>query len=662
MKFYNSLKFKIVIILISVATIPLLFLSFFQLNQLNTIVNNNIDEREISMVNSNVSFMSSVINTKITQLTQIYKAHPEFSEMDRNVINPILKSIRESDPDIDSLAIADKDGKYSDTVSASDREYFKKAKETKKVVVDDIIINRSTGKMDIPIAMPVLDKNNNFNGAIVSLINVNALNNYMGNMKVEETGYTFLMAKTGELIYHPNKDNVGKKFSDILTNQDAQKIFNDEVFAKETGYVKYKDDAGVLKIAAFSTVPETGWKIVATAPAKEVYDNIEKTNMMSKIFIFAAVVCLVIISFLVVNIIIKPIKKSADCLNKLANADFTDKMPEKYIKRKDEIGILFNSMEIMSKSIKSLISDVISETNSVKNNIGKSTQNMVNLSEQVENVSATTQEMSAGIEETAAAAKLMDATSIEIEASVKDMANKARNGSEIAEEISKRAQSLKDNAINSEETAHNIRNNIDADMKKAIEQSGAVTQINMLTESILQITDQTNLLALNAAIEAARAGEAGKGFAVVADEIRKLAEVSKDTANEIQGITKLVMSSVTNLKESSEKALKFIDTTVIDDYKNMVSTGEQYYKDSEAVEALVGDFSRTSDELLSSMQSMVRSINEISASNDESAQGAQDISEKTLAVMENSSNVSGLMNTTEENAQELIKIISKFKI
>jgi len=125
MKFYNSLKFKIVIILISVATIPLLFLSFFQLNQLNTIVNNNIDEREISMVNSNVSFMSSVINTKITQLTQIYKAHPEFSEMDRNVINPILKSIRESDPDIDSLAIADKDGKYSDTVSASDREYFK---------------------------------------------------------------------------------------------------------------------------------------------------------------------------------------------------------------------------------------------------------------------------------------------------------------------------------------------------------------------------------------------------------------------------------------------------------------------------------------------------------------------------------------------------------
>ena len=59
-------------------------------------------------------------------------------------------------------------------------------------------------------------------------------------------------------------------------------------------------------------------------------------------------------------------------------------------------------------------------------------------------------------------------------------------------------------------------------------------KINVLTESILQITEQTNLLSLNATIEAARAGEAGKGFAVVADEIRKVAENSKDTANKIQ--------------------------------------------------------------------------------------------------------------------------------
>jgi len=95
-------------------------------------------------------------------------------------------------------------------------------------------------------------------------------------------------------------------------------------------------------------------------------------------------------------------------------------------------------------------------------------------------------------------------------------------------------------------------------LNKAIEDSKAVEQIDILTDSILQITNQTNLLALNAAIEAARAGEAGKGFSVVADEIRKLAEDSRRNATKIQEITASALKSVKQLAKNATIVLNFL--------------------------------------------------------------------------------------------------------
>lgn len=187
-------------------------------------------------------------------------------------------------------------------------------------------------------------------------------------------------------------------------------------------------------------------------------------------------------------------------------------------------------------------------------------------------------------------------------------------------------------------------------------------QINVLSDTILNIAAQTNLLVLNAAIEAARAGEAGKGFAVVADEISALAESSKDAVNEIQKVANEVILSVEDLSQNSQEILNFIDKTVIADYDSMVNIGDQYNSDSQLVNSIVSEFTVTTEQLSASIQNMVKAINEITLANNENAEGTSKIAQKTSIVVEEADEVIKYCMITRESSQKLTDLVSKFKV
>lgn len=242
----------------------------------------------------------------------------------------------------------------------------------------------------------------------------------------------------------------------------------------------------------------------------------------------------------------------------MSGGDFSRAMHEKYTKRRDEIGDLARSFDNINVNVSKIIRNVVDEAASVGEAIENVNENMAALTSEINLMSEIISKLSLKMDENSAAAEEMNATSGEIEDAIDSIANDSMQSAETAGEVSKRAENLKETAMDSQKRAQEIRTDVAVRLREAIEQSKAVENIRALSEAILSIASRTNLLALNAEIEASQAGSAGLGFSVVAGEIRSLAENSKQTANEIQNVTRLVVDSVQALSDSAEEVLEFL--------------------------------------------------------------------------------------------------------
>ncbi|MDX8045636.1 methyl-accepting chemotaxis protein [Gracilibacillus sp. S3-1-1] len=185
-----------------------------------------------------------------------------------------------------------------------------------------------------------------------------------------------------------------------------------------------------------------------------------------------------------------------------------------------------------------------------------------------------------------------------------------------------------------------------------VELTEKIKETNGFADTIKEITEQTNLLALNASIEAARAGEAGKGFAVVADEIRKLADLTGETAEKIT-------SNLTALNQTNESAVAQMDKSM-QNFVVGIETSDEVTGYFENLTSTIGtlndallNFSHLAKEVQEQSNGVDASTNDLAAIIEEASASLEEMSVTITSLTESNQELATLLDDALEDSEKL---------
>jgi len=460
-----------------------------------------------------------------------------------------------------------------------------------------------------------------------------------------------------------NNDSIGNLDNKDVYGDEPVKVLNEGISIYSPLY-----DAGEwgVLISGFAPIKNVKGEVIGvvacdlSANELSVIVKKEATKMVVSCIVLVMIVAVMMI-FRIRKQITEPVRNILAFTEKFSNYDLSSNIPEKYLIRRDEIGVLAKSIKQVSENMKGIIGKVsdasikvMNSSRNLKTNTDRSLTNAkdiyVNLEETAKSSTYQANTTSEGVKELLSLANTIDEEQkhvFEQNNASKSVSDLVKVGLDVIHNLSRKTEQT---TSATEEVNERI-----------IKTNQSSMRIGEASSLITSIATQTNLLALNAAIEAARAGDKGKGFAVVADEIRKLAEQST-------GSTKLIDEMVKDLQKDSSQAVKTMEEVqgiLKEQSLNVSFTREKYTEIADAMKkteksaAMIYD---AGNMMVKSKNNLNEKLDKLSSIAQDNAASAEEVTatmeQQTQAILE----ISKASDVLLDQAEELQKLIVRFVI